>query len=758
MAAIVQTVQNPGFVVKPLTTTANSIVSRRRVKVPCNAPGEYAHNGQTAKPFIMQFDISDPECFLDLKSLLYSATFTPNFCRWVNSLSTVVAKGQGEYGSAAGTSNNRYYSPGTGPQIDQSVQSLIARLRVGTPQGFIIEDTYQYGLFSNILQSALESMDHKNTSAPNYTSADKFVWGDTVSRTGEFLDNIARNRFDSFLTEEEYSLVGSVVASGSVNGSSGTKQTNGLYTDTNTTSVPALNPNPPKDLLIRFQNSSFLNSHRYFPLFLMRNGLRIEIEFENPLLCFYHNYGGNAKPKYWGTVDNFTTITNVGVFTCNAYASSLPIDNNAATVWSAASPPVVAGVAMIAPVHNDILLAYKGGILVGWGLVTAVSATGSANLQYTFTCTELAYSLGSPAALGNWRQKVDEFYILRSNDALHWGLYNNLDVSGCNSKITTICPAHLLATPGTNTGYTYGSYYTANVAMGPTVQQGAATATATQRTITTGGIYWNYGLTNNEILLDLVKPSSEVYLSYMERFSAPEGIPIAFNRILYSSRVMSGADSQSIQIVLPFAVRSLKGILCVISDPLSVQAGSDATVYNFPSKSSFMMRGLVDAQLSIGGQQFPNYKIKFDNAQAMMHLPELEALLSSGPESNFHPSKLGRKARNYILAAGIPWNCAFSNVLLETALTKMSDFVQSSSFGYIDSSSFVLGISTMKKDGDLASGVDTSQAGSVSLNLTFGTGCPGQGYGSKSRDRVIHIFGIADAICSLQKDNNAIRY
>jgi hypothetical protein len=68
----------------------------------------------------------------------------------------------------------------------------------------------------------------------------------------------------------------------------------------------------------------------------------------------------------------------------------------------------------------------------------------------------------------------------------------------------------------------------------------------------------------------------------------------------------------------------------------------------------------------------------------------------------------------------------------------------------------------MKKDGDFVTGVDTSQAGSVSLNLFFKKQkdvtnmYPGDMGGG--RDVFVQIFSLADAVFTLQNDANLVRY
>jgi hypothetical protein len=70
----------------------------------------------------------------------------------------------------------------------------------------------------------------------------------------------------------------------------------------------------------------------------------------------------------------------------------------------------------------------------------------------------------------------------------------------------------------------------------------------------------------------------------------------------------------------------------------------------------------------------------------------------------------------------------------------------------------------MKKDGDFVTGVDTSQAGSISLNLYFksepdiSNGYPGDSGSKLKRDVFVQVFGIADAVFTLQNDANLVRY
>jgi hypothetical protein len=93
------------------------------------------------------------------------------------------------------------------------------------------------------------------------------------------------------------------------------------------------------------------------------------------------------------------------------------------------------------------------------------------------------------------------------------------------------------------------------------------------------------------------------------------GIAWAYNRLFYHQKITTdGNQSSPTQISLPFGVRSLKGIMVLITDQLATYAGNDNTVMRFPSMTAGMMRGLREAELVIGAQRFPGYKLMFNSA------------------------------------------------------------------------------------------------------------------------------------------------
>jgi hypothetical protein len=120
---------------------------------------------------------------------------------------------------------------------------------------------------------------------------------------------------------------------------------------------------------------------------------------------------------------------------------------------------------------------------------------------------------------------------------------------------------------------------------------------------------------------------------------------------------------------------------------------------------------------------------------------------------NFHPKELQRYGTDYGLCGSydIARVAYVDNADEEKATWRSSSLSQNAPSAYKDTRSFLLCFSTMKSDGDFASGIDTTAAGSISLNLHFDTH-------RTSRPRAIHIWGVADSVFTLQKDASLVRY
>jgi len=664
MAAVISSVPDSDMIVKPLVTSATSIVSRRRVKISANAATTYSHVANTlGGQSTIQFDIMDSECFLDLKSLVMNGIFTPLFYKYVTTVATAF--------DGTGITGGIGYGAGCGPRLDGGSHALIGRLRVGNSQGMIIEDLFQYGMMKNAMDlhggdlvDEVYNPLHQNDLVNPAPGQGRW----NTDPAGSLLQTA---NSASYLTELAASDAGLAISSNSYTVSATAK----------------------RDLLLNFKGSSFLNSMRYLPLFLLKNGLRIEWEWENPLLAFYHSLGWPIPQLYFTPPSPGTTSLGAG--------------NGVLTFGAATSAS--GGAAGIAAA-GDVLLGYKNGVLIASNRVASSTATTStmATGAVIYGTSNVMFAAADMTALA---LVVDAIYIVRG-------------AANCSTGFSSAAPGG------------------PNVCPQLAPQQSAA------------GLYWNYSVTSPELLLDLVKPSNDIFQEYMNRFQMPEGIPYAYNRVLYMNRSLTYPQNGAVQIPLNLAVRSLKGLVICLSDDLSISPGTAGPIYNFPSKSAFMLRGLTEAFVQVGSQSFPVYKLNMKYPAALNQLNENNCLFEKNSTSSLTLREVNRTAMDYRMIAG--YTTSAGSIPVASASTFLGDCQE----GYYDTRSAIVGISTMKKDGDFVSGVDTSQAGSVVLNLSFDNTkyISGKSSTAAGRNIQIHIFAVADAVFTIQKDSNGVRY
>lgn len=148
MAQKVQSVPNPKYVIPPLTTTAPTIVSRRRIKIPVTntAPKYSGARNVNAGGTVQQtfyFDIADNECFIDLKKLMIVTDFTFHGLKEM------------------------------APSFDQNSNAIIARLMIGTSQGLQLENVPRYNLLHNMVTLYTQSAAHKDLTLLDYSDFSK---------------------------------------------------------------------------------------------------------------------------------------------------------------------------------------------------------------------------------------------------------------------------------------------------------------------------------------------------------------------------------------------------------------------------------------------------------------------------------------------------------------------------------------------------------------------------------------------------------
>lgn len=789
MSQKVNAVPDPSFSVPPLTTVAGSRVSRRRVKIPSNnITAIYSPSNISSGSSSIIFDIADNESFLDMDKSMMSFDFTPYFM-----------------GTRADGNQTRFY-PLHSLGFDGSSQSLMATVRIGNSQGLIIEELQAYATFAHIMDS--------------YTQNDS-------QRENSFYDLDSNQPM--------------IANRGNVRGAP--------------ESSKILHSHVKRRMYLKFKHSSFFKSCRMVPLFLMRNGIRIQVDLQDS----YKLFTRKLKPIWQGPAfahkipNSVTGLSESDIGAGSTGAASVLarsvmrsmdwylVRNNATmqlvvkkesrlaqilnlrslsgvadyyfdrvTLTGASTSAVLKTSAEVSVplkfVYTDEFgvdkIWYQGVFSIESGihfLPTAVPVTGPtqhspiqavSSIQALQVASETITTVatGINTAFNPYPVGQEEVYLLNVIPDID-GFPNMFMAPGTApfADPTNFVPFipyakfqpriyadvnDLGSYVAAGTVYTFNNYSDIDYTTASNVTSVAMNSENTfggqlryaNRAIYDSAVNWDFALQNVEMLCDFVKPSSEVFLQFQQAFQAPAGIPYAFKRILYKTAVLQPTEGFA-QIPLPVSVRSLRGVLVVLSDTFANASGTDNTRKHFPAISSLMKRGLSRAQLVIGGQNYPSYDLNLTEL-GMEQIPELECLFNvsglGGFNPSFDPTEL-LSTTNYAVGLGKngttnPFNSQWVDINQVTAGTNMG--VQE----YHDASKFVLGLSTMKKDGDFVTGVDTSQSGSVYLNLQFklnkdiANGYQGDFGGRSGRQIYLQCFAICDAVFTLQNDANLVRY
>lgn len=746
MAQQVVSVPNPNYAVTPLTTVAGSIVSRRRVKIPANLNATYTH-AKGNLPSTITFDIADNESFVDLSKLVLSLDLKPG---WPSNIPF--------------------------PQFDGSVQSLIAKITIGSSQGLKIEEINNYSLLANMIQSVTETNLHKESTLLENSSY-------TNTRGPAFNDGI------SFL-------------------------------DSSCFKTPvSLNVSKTHRLTVRFHQSSFLNRVKMLPLFLFRNGLRIEIELEDFHRTFVYkntynvndmvfirgtNYQGvdaaanvtiyrsfyfadtiftaalapQALPNFTGSFHaswpgDKNIFNNAGIFMAqpeyerlyNSLRSMSNVDNQFAnTTWII--PVYISG--KLDSIDSDLNLLNVG--------IAYLSSTFSANdfrfvnsaandLRIIYTQTQALQQPNRYYYIGfcpSVKEDVAAQHRIPFHDASfaggtqfeHVNLYFDVKSAVVNIATTVNYQQNFQFCS------TFGNFYRycSNEAIFTDLLGGYR--------INTG-----YTITNPELVLDLVKPSADEFLKYTQAFQSPSGIPYNYKRIIYKHKQIDNPGASSfIQIPIDLAVRSLTGIIFTFQDPKTSIPSQDSHVFlSYPNLSSFLRRGLIRYEVIVGGQQYPLYPLylkrqqdnTINNMENNQYVLELENFFAVNGTAGVIPSVSKHSLesmRNYGPVHG--FQSLNTTPAAESALSYTLNTNHRKGKIIMDSASSIFALSLSKDDiNNFAAGIDSSQSGSVILNLYFDDPYDAAvGYGQFNRSIKLNVFCFCDAVFTLQSDANLVRY
>lgn len=224
MANQLEAVPNPKFRTAPLTTIAGDIVSRRELKVPVDISGTYGHqNNSQGLQSTAIFTIAANEEFVNLERMTIVADMTPSF-----------------FSYATG-----YLGPKctTVPLLDGSLQSLIAKFRIGNSQGLCIEEVLNYPTFAAAISKFVDSPIKRQQDLLNFSTQ-----GTTCGAGDKW----------NLLFDSPFYL-----------------QANNVMKNGETIRVH-----------FRLMHSSFKNRVPMIPLFLFKNGLQFSLTFESPYRSF----------------------------------------------------------------------------------------------------------------------------------------------------------------------------------------------------------------------------------------------------------------------------------------------------------------------------------------------------------------------------------------------------------------------------------------------------------------------------------------
>jgi len=765
---------DPKLVRTPPSTYGLNYANKIRSAINTNSPGPFApaaSDGVTKLPNRgnnIVVDFTDPERFMDASSMEIRFQFQPFFYKY--------------HDRVQGTANLFPYPKGASPILDQSILALIKRITIGNAQGLVIEEITRHNLLSNMILNATSSPDIAQynssfSSVSNHTARRNLANnlehcddGNAFTPDSGYLTEIINAGVDSEgsnFTGLDFSLSAAAPTLGQTTGQVGA----------NVATFQSA-----RNCVLRLSTSSFLNRNPMIPLFLYRNGLRLTIELEDPRIAFFNNFTG------------FDTITPNVYFV--PFGPKLSDDVQSEYVSGARAAATRGTAYTVLPGFILTEQGYQKLPLVPGDRISFLFGTGCRNLVDSLGNTA---ATPTPALVRNFLNGNDTYQTAFVSVHEVDGLAVNQYAGGVNGTTVYLvsCPfnlntaaattfqlrtgavaasasAHVLLASGTNEMSSYfasantcqefdllGIYvektwnpyinYT-GLHTGVTVRTIRNTTNSASTSIvpvpnyfnqgmttlsTTSSILpaWDYSVGNVQVVADFYKPNVNVYQSYVDQFKQPSGIPYVFTRIAYHSFTISQGNQASPNITLPFQFRSLRGILVVITDEISVNPSTDGTSYNFPALSSFMTRGLVEARVNVGATQFPAQPIRVSEGQLKLFqetdIRSLFGMLGKSDYNyNFPCQKMRNTTRNY---------------------KKCGVFDTSSVFDYRDTSRFMLGFDLSKRPMDFASGIDTSQGVNVNLSMTFDKH-------SAPRNRLVHIFGLVDAILTLQNSSVEVRY
>ena len=290
----IQQVPNSKFSISPLTTVSGTIVAKKTVKIPAsNQFSYYSGYNSTTKTGVsptIKWILADNENVIDLRSLVFVMDLTVTTHRLLQLA------------------------------WDQDPNAIIARLKIGSPQGTEIESIEPYNLIGNMMDIYSMSAQSKERSMLGYSDHDK-----TYAKASS-LNHILDSSFD---------LVGHSV----------------------------VDANHTMRLHLKIRHSSFVENVRILPTFLFRNGFEIELSLENvyKMLCPQHATAPSLLYTY-SIVNRDLDVETID------FAAARAVSLNAVEWILAPGPmyynPATKAFASRASIHADNNALKSGGVMI----------------------------------------------------------------------------------------------------------------------------------------------------------------------------------------------------------------------------------------------------------------------------------------------------------------------------------------------------------------------------------------------------------
>jgi hypothetical protein len=515
------------------------------------------------------------------------------------------------------------------PSLDGSTQSFFFKISIGSAQGLKIEELTEYSLMSSMMLPFTESALHREHNLLEYTDYNSNY---NKPKSGcNFYDGS-----DSYLASGQFV------------------------------------PNRWNRMHIRIHHSSFLSRARFLPLFLFRNGLRFEIDFEDVQKVFVINNAPSLDSMRRYNQYLPQTITagpqNIKAFYLMTMGANAPAYSYTSANTNVRANGVIdfSHQLVVAPhIYNTIMDQLTGRILAPHADKAGTTylpfyiykmKDGVSKLVYAGVMSFLPQGAGSGFSLDGAHIAAD--------GSITDAAYTNVRLITVATNSTAlgvgnagIASRAALAAANFNTTFPYGVFPATSVMPNfITAARGVTQKIANQYTSEStdveeilaldfanvfatydNGVPTNfsnlsvhpgvalmfgcttaqqtsitYELKNLELLMDLVKPAADDFLKYQQAFQSGSGIPYQYKRALFRTRTIDYTASGTTQIPLDISVRSLTGLLITLQDPLSGTPAQDANAaYIYPHLTSFLRRGLQRAEVVVGGQLYPIYPLLF---------------------------------------------------------------------------------------------------------------------------------------------------